>query len=381
MERERPSQYPTRRAFLSGAGKLSAGIIVLEGLRQEALAQERLPLFADPDAQEYARNNGIHAGNFFVPPDIHSDYWSQFDTLTTVNKLLPLYPPAIMAYANQITVVANEYKLPPNVLATICSIESAGDEKAISSTGAIGLAQVQDWNFPPELQYKYDPSYKGTGVDKYLHARKIDSFPEYTRKTREKENPYTNLRAAAKVLDSARNYLLDHQDEDHRYTSGRDSRLWHNVAMAYNGGLGAVTGDNTPTETIQYGEHFLRFVQAGQVAGYLRDLGKSDSSIVYGLRSQEVDARAFSLQQKRQRAIRDGKPFDRFKAINLYKGTTTASLSFEDWNTYKYYIDGKTKFDFPYGPHLRVWATLGGQRLLDRVVSNRNPRTWLPSKT
>ncbi|OGO60572.1 MAG: hypothetical protein A2032_05895 [Chloroflexi bacterium RBG_19FT_COMBO_49_13] len=52
------------------------------------------------------------------------------------------YPRGILQWCNIITAHATQAQLPPNLIAAVILMESGGDERAYSSSGAVGLMQV-----------------------------------------------------------------------------------------------------------------------------------------------------------------------------------------------------------------------------------------------
>jgi hypothetical protein len=71
------------------------------------------------------------------------------------SKLTPLFTPEVMYWEENIIAWAREWDLDPNLVATVMQIESCGNPKALSPSGAMGLFQVMPYHFSAEeLPYK-----------------------------------------------------------------------------------------------------------------------------------------------------------------------------------------------------------------------------------
>ncbi|MBM3124007.1 MAG: lytic transglycosylase domain-containing protein [Chloroflexi bacterium] len=62
----------------------------------------------------------------------------------------PIFTPEIQHWGFWIKQWADETGLDPNLIATVMQIESCGDPRAVSSSGALGLFQVMPFHFQPE---------------------------------------------------------------------------------------------------------------------------------------------------------------------------------------------------------------------------------------
>jgi soluble lytic murein transglycosylase-like protein len=61
--------------------------------------------------------------------------------------LSPVFTPEVMAWSREILRWAENSPLDPNLIATVMQIESCGDSRAVSSSGALGLFQVMPFHF------------------------------------------------------------------------------------------------------------------------------------------------------------------------------------------------------------------------------------------
>jgi len=59
----------------------------------------------------------------------------------------PVFTPEVVRWSAEILRWSEQYKLPPEVIATVMQIESCGDPEARSSAGAQGLFQVMPFHF------------------------------------------------------------------------------------------------------------------------------------------------------------------------------------------------------------------------------------------
>jgi soluble lytic murein transglycosylase-like protein len=59
----------------------------------------------------------------------------------------PIFTPEVQYWGGKIQSWAAEARLDPNLVATVMQIESCGDPKALSRSGAIGLFQVMPYHF------------------------------------------------------------------------------------------------------------------------------------------------------------------------------------------------------------------------------------------
>lgn len=63
------------------------------------------------------------------------------------SKIAAFFRPEVKRWEKQIVVWAETWNLDPNLVATVMQIESCGDAKAVSRSGALGLFQVMPFHF------------------------------------------------------------------------------------------------------------------------------------------------------------------------------------------------------------------------------------------
>lgn len=124
----------------------------------------------------------------------------------TVEGLAPVFTPEVAYWAAWIRLWAAEAGVDPNLAASVMQIESCGDPRALSRSGAMGLFQVMPYHFAP-------------GEDPY--------------------DPATNARRGLNYLRRA------------WQAAGGDVRL---ALAGYNGGIGVIGRDEStwPAETRRY---------------------------------------------------------------------------------------------------------------------------------
>jgi hypothetical protein len=85
----------------------------------------------------------------------------------TESSISPIFTPEIQHWGFWIKRWADETGLDPNLIATVMQIESCGDPRAVSSSGALGLFQVMPFHFQPDDD-PFDPGTNATRGLSYL---------------------------------------------------------------------------------------------------------------------------------------------------------------------------------------------------------------------
>lgn len=231
---------------------------------KERFSIQPQPFFESWQANEVAEEKGITAGDLLLfRPEV-------LDTLSAFSQeeeILPIYPPAVMQYKDVIYDASDRFSIPPNVVATIMAIESAGVEDAESWVGAQGLFQVMPFHFPEETQE--NPS------DMRIPA----------------DNAFYGMQFFASCLETARNTYPDLNPDG--------ALIYARAMMAYNAGQGSISQDfsELPDETKYYGDHFIRYAITAEIAGGLRENGYANLDIKHFLNSKDISARAYALQE------------------------------------------------------------------------------------
>lgn len=317
-----------------------------------------LDAFKDKDANEIAMSLGISAGSFFEFQPRVLDKLSAFRG----DQLYPIYPPSVLKYKKLIYDLSKEFNVPPNIIATIMSIESAGLQEAGSGAGAIGLFQPLADKFP----------------------QNILAISDVKERLRAMQEPYNNGRAgigyfvreplpAAQKTFQGTNYLASH------------AVVFARALMGYNAGPSGAYLDfnDLYDETKLYGDHMMRYLITAEVADRLRKKGFSDKDIVRKLSSRQIDARSYALQQFIDRVNNDYSYEEYNKVLDLLSGKKVkindlllpqgeAKKISDDYVTYI----KKPVYELPLSPGVRIWTSMGGYSLLMQSSENGNKTAW-----
>ena len=310
-----------------------------------------IPPFTDAQANEIAMQKGMAPDTFFNFSTKVLEKLSAF----LGDSLHPIYPPSVLDHKKLIYDLAKEFSTPPNVIATIMTIESCGIKGAESYVGAQGLFQVMPFHFDESIQ----------------------------KNPQAMQEPYLNGRTGMKYfvntcLPAARAGFPAGYPKDH-------VNVYARALMAYNAGTdGArVNFDKLPDETKFYGDHFIRFAMTADIADGLRKKENGDLDIVKKLFSIEMDARAYALQEfaRKKGNYSYGEYLASLKEISLeVPGVDKKSQNFtengEGFNRdYKEYLSNPI-YVVPASPGLRIWLNLGGLGLFLRDPRNSNLKEW-----
>ncbi len=284
--------------------------------------------------------------------------------------LYPIYPPAVIKHQDLIDKLSHELGAPPNVIATIMTIESAGRNNAESYVGAQGLFQVM----PPHF-------YEEFGKEFILENPKIMT------------DPYTNGKIGMRFfinqcLATARKELVgNNYRKDHVSVFAR-------ALTAYNAGPGTVKDSflDLPEETKFYGDHFIRFALTAQIAAGLRDNGYNDRQIIEALTlesNQEIDARSYVLQAFHDSRMESQKGYSYREYEQMLKELSYPSPGVNPqaegqnevgnfvrrlYNHYK--TTPHDQYTYPLAPALRLWTAVGGLGLLFSEPSNTDKKQY-----
>lgn len=317
-------------------------------------------VFEDNDANEVAKKLKLKPGDFFK---FSLDILNRLAAFRD-DKLYPIYPPAVLAHRKLIYDLSDAYerKIPPNVIATIMAIESAGNKDVASWVGAQGLFQVMPFHFPEEI--RNNPQ---TMREPYLNGRAGMNF-------------FVNNclpPAVRKLSNFSPNHVV----------------VYARALIGYNAGPIAAEADfgELPDETKFYGDHFIRFALTAEVAKHLAEKGFKNDKIVAKLSTRELDARAFAIDAFREGAVTRGiYTYDLYdQALNELKkpipgenGTsrpqTTIGKELQEY--YKYYLVNPV-YKLPIAPALRIWLALGGLPLFQTDPRNMDINSWKNLRT
>lgn len=314
-----------------------------------------IPPFEDKDANEIARQKGITVDSFFLFKEAVLDNLSAF----LGDTLFPIYPLTVLDNRKLIYNLAKDFSVPPNVIATIMTIESCGivNEESLE-VGAQGLFQVMPFHFDQAIQNNpkamQDPILNGkTGMDYFTKV----------------------------CLPAAREGFPSGYSKDH-------VNIYARAMMAYNAGRYGATESfaNLPDETKFYGDHFIRFAMTAELADGLRKKENGDLDILKKLSSTEMDARSYALQEFDRKAKDNGRySYDAYIAAlkdivldnpGVDKKTQTFTKNGEGFNRdYKKYL-ADHQYSVKASPGLRIWLALGGLGLFLQDKKNTDLKEW-----
>lgn len=314
-----------------------------------------IPPFEDKNANEIARQKGITVDSFFLFKEAVLDNLSAF----LGDTLFPIYPLTVLDNRKLIYNLAKDFSVPPNVIATIMTIESCGIVNEESQgVGAQGLFQVMPFHFDQAIQNNpkamQDPILNGkTGMNYFIKV----------------------------CLPAAREGFLSGYSKDH-------VNIYARAMMAYNAGRYGATESfaNLPDETKLYGDHFIRFAMTAELADGLRKKENGDLDILKKLSSTEMDARSWALQEfNRIEKDKGGYSYDEYIAAlkeivldspGVDKKTQTFTKNGESFNRdYKKYL-AKPQYKVKASPGLRIWLALGGLGLFLKDTRNTDLKEW-----
>lgn len=342
-----------------GAGIAAADKLRLkkaDGLGEKAVHPDAVGLigsykepFDDKGVNKAIKDLDLTAGSFFK---IHESLMPKLKAFLA-DELFPIFPPSVFQYKDLIYKLSRESGIAPNVIASLITIESAGNPQASSWVGAQGLFQVMPLHF------------HNIGITDQQKMR----------------DPETNGKVSMKVF----NDFLRLSRSIYKNHYPNHPLIYIRALMGYNGGNEAVSTRLSPDESSFYGDHMIRFMLTAEVAARLRKLGMSDQEIVKKLSSHEINARAHALGNYHIRnrpysylsygtytdALSQPVPW-KYADSNL--SVTTRDRLHQDYNDY---TDNPTsRLPYPASAGLRIWIHLGGRELLEQASLNKDLAAW-----
>lgn len=314
--------------------------------------------FESAIANEIAKEKGIDTGTLLM---LNSDVVNNL-TAFKGNEILPIYFPEVIAKKDLIYKYADKYGVPPNIVATIMSIESAGDPTAVSEANAQGLFQVMPDNFTSHFGKELTPE--------------------------QMQDPETNATVAMETF----NYFLGLAREAHKDKWNTDHPMMYvSALMGYNAGNHAAKTDRVETIDDQarfYGDYAERFMMTAEIAQGLRDKEFSDAAIIKKLHSIHFDAIGDALTKYiRNRDNTTDMSYEEYRQVmqqlsssDLYSlptegvGAETNTLGSE-LNTYIKNYKENPRFKTPASVAERVWLGMGGSGLITDADAN-HPERW-----
>lgn len=341
-----------------------------------------LPFF-DADANKEAEKIGVHAGDFIDYDGLKTN--RKLTAFTKDKQLLPIFPPSVLQHKEVMYNLSEKYDIPVNVIATIMTMESAGNSQAESNKDNPDINQRAQGLF--------------SVMPEHFIARNIKSPSMW-------KDRQTNGEVAMQVFKE----ILDRTRIEHKGKS--DVYVYHRALMGYNGGTDAMVdplpdegGAFTNWESLIYGDNAMRFALTAQVASQLREKGFNDIQVASRLSSFEIDARGdalgkfynyFSEEMGRiRKEVAENKlnmsaPHIRARVLKLveeYQGTkavlgkevvtanqTQGLVSVYPHENYKKYL-AQTSVGIQRSPGMEVWAMTNGGLIYDQPI-NREEGAW-----
>lgn len=345
----------TRRDVLKAAGVIGAGAIASGAavamvetappLDSDLVARRREyrgELFNDPLANETAKERGISVDSFLNFSRVNFENMRAMES----DQLFPIFPPSVIDNKKLIYSMSDQYNVPPNIIASLVSIESAGNPHA-EQEGAQGLFQVLPYHFQEagyyDLQTMRTPEVNAKIGMEYFTKECISKAENY--------GELVDPRVAAVAFIG--------------YSAGPEA-IRENIDF-----------ENLPEKSKFMGDHYIRFALTAELAEGLRQAGKSDVDIVKGLSSVDIDGRAFALSQL---INAKGGNYTYTEYVNMlnalsFPGSGASSYDATIRNSYYPYVMNPF-YKYPASPGLRFWLTMGGEDLYNQDKRNTDPRAW-----
>lgn len=407
-----------RRAVLAAIGGTAAGFaadrLIFSGSTphpESATPGENEPInerfnnpFAEIEANKQAKRFGITAGNFW---EIDSEVMRKIGksgAFLAEKDILPIFPPAVydqraaLEWAAADSEFVMPTNVPVNVLATVATIESAGDLTANSGeAGAQGLMQVvPGYHLDQIIQVAQALSGKvinGVPIQKFDVSDAAAHLSEWNTlvKTggnyvsfgngfgdvaKALENPFVASKVAALILQQ--NYQIATDDlgkEDPPDNSPVDG--WVLAMGEYNGGQGiasdALTPSKEPDQTQLYQRYAQRFIMTAEIAAQLRNLGMRDSVIARALISQEINARAYAYNTVADSALMPNEmTMADYHSLwtPLSQVSIPSNTPIDEALRQAYLQYSPSDYKEPISPGLRLWIAQGGYNLFEASPHN-----------
>ena len=155
MSRARPETHAERQtaaAYEDGSGCFSGylipplAVLVIAGLLTLLALNTPIPTAAlpadSPTPLPQSANPSINSAEQITPAAL-----SSIDSSTSQTGLAPIFTEEVQHWANDILRWAAAASVDPNLAAVVMQIESCGDPRALSRSGAMGLFQVMPFHF------------------------------------------------------------------------------------------------------------------------------------------------------------------------------------------------------------------------------------------
>jgi hypothetical protein len=322
--------------------------------------------FANHEAQAVAENLSINPGSYFKLNEAAVRAINDRGLFRARNWLAPIFPPAVSRFERQILAAANEFNVPPNMLASLATIESAGNTGARSGADAHGIIQVV-------------PRYHAARIDQ-VTGRKFRDDSERAEFLR--LHPEECLRVGASYFAECIAGAKRRMRDPH----GHSLVTYAKAASAYNGGPSRAHQDyeDLPLESQLYVNHVARLTLDVAVAAELRKRGLDDNEILDAMQSGEMNARAYAYDGY-ERGSTSIAPYEQSAFLcstpepgrdpdtgRLIDGD--ANMINQRYHRFLRSCETANPWRAPATPGLRIWLVGGGDQLFLQVPANRDWR-------
>jgi hypothetical protein len=320
----------------------------------------KMDAFSNPETQKIAESLGITTESYFkLTPETaksatKSGLFAQLD-----EPLADIYFPSVMDYRDIIENAAKEAGVPPNILAILATIESAGVVRdQANNADAYGLVQVVPrYHFDKFAPYLPD----NASYEDYRAAKAGDhsnvSLDEYVAVF---SDPEINAGAGAA-------YLKECIDAAHTNFPALDKNsiaIYGWAAAAYNGGIGNMGRgfDDMPKESKMYVDHMARIVLDVEVALRLRDERMAPDEVLAAMQSEEMNARIYAF----------GEVYPELMTYNDAVDAGAGEIPSEEFASYRdeYLTLDEPLYTTPVTPGMRMWINSGGIGLFQQGSRN-----------
>lgn len=358
---------PSRRRFLATAGVVALTVATgsrffnnpennkpndLETALPPTGSVEGYPsLYDSAEANEVADRLGLNVGEFFkISPETIARIESRHGYLE--DTLLPIFPPGVARHRDAIESAAAEYDVPPNILATLATIESAGISDAQSAANAHGLIQVV-----PRYHRDRIDSVAGRSFDN--DEQRAEALQDVTLNTKVAAN------FLAELIEGVKNANPDLPEPV----------VFARAAASYNGGPANATRsfEDFALESKLYVNHMIRITLDLAVAHELRAMGMDDQEVLRAMQSNEINARAYAYSQY-SRSTWEDYEYSAYLCSLPEPGVNPNSGIIEQSGElinegYKDYL-ADPSYETPAPGGIRIWLCGGGVRLFSQVPEN-----------
>jgi hypothetical protein len=369
------SEYPasenfSRRDLLKGAAVFVAGAYLL---KQCGSSEQEPEDIAEPEKiietnlfDSEAANDV--AGRLLIE---RTSYWQTApETMNAIqersdwdkeDRLLPIFPSAVMDYEKDIKRVAEELNVPINIVGIIAAIESAGKPDADSSV-ANGLFQVV-------------PGIHHERIDRVAEDNGLAVPKTNDERIKALQIPYIGCRVGMEIL-------LEYRDNAIAQNDGLDANspvIWARALASYNGGPsnGGKKYEDMPLESQLYSVHAIRYITDAAVASGLRAKGHNDQEVHDAMLSKRVDSDTYAYSK----CVEASSGMDSIADYELIWATIAGKnedkkLSKIIRAAHKDFDNGKSGYKLPLTPAIRIWAAHGGLSLLRATPKNVDPASY-----